>query len=363
MKIADIKVGKVSIALKKTFKTALRTVDRAEEIVIKVISDSGEAGFGSATPTAVITGEIESSIEGAVKGIIKPKLIGMDIDNMEGIMNVLHSSIIKNTSAKAAVDMAVYDLFGKKYNMPLYKLFGGYRNEITTDITISVNSLEEMVNDSIKAVQQGFNILKIKAGTDFSMDIQRIKAIRDAVGGNITIRVDANQGWKPKEAVRIIRKFEDMGLNIELVEQPVKYWDLEGLKFVTENVETDILADEAVFSSYEALKVIQMRAADLVNIKLMKCGGLYNAAKINSIAETMGIECMIGCMLESKIGITAAASFSGGKKNITRADLDTVNLMLEDPVIGGVSFNKDKILLSDAPGLGITDVQGWVELS
>lgn len=363
MKIKDIKVGKVSIALKKPFKTALRTVERAEEIVIKVITDSGEVGFGSAPPTAVITGDIEASIEGAIKGIIKPKLVGMDIDNIEEIMNVLHSTIIKNTSAKAAVDMAIYDLFGKKYNIPLYKLFGGYRKEITTDITISVNSPEEMARDSIEAVKNGFNILKTKVGTDVSLDIQRVKAIRDAVGSGVIIRVDANQGWKPKEAVRIIRKFEDMGLSIELVEQPVKYWDLEGLKFVADNVDTDILADEAVFGPLEALKVIKMRAADLVNIKLMKCGGLYNAAKINSIAETMGVECMMGCMLESKIGITAAASFSGGKKNITRADLDTVNLMAEDPIVGGAGFSKDKVLLSDAPGLGITDVQGWMELS
>lgn len=362
MKIKDIKVGKVSIPLKKPFKTALRTVNVAEEIVIKVEADTGEVGFGSAPPTAVITGDIEASIEGAIKSIIKPKLVGMNIDSIEEIMTVLHSSIIKNTSAKAAVDMAVYDLFGKKYNLPLHKLFGGYRGSVVTDITISVNSPDEMVRDSIEAVEAGFNILKTKVGTDVNLDIQRVKAIREAVGNDVIIRVDANQGWKPKEAVRIIRKFEDMNLGIELVEQPVKYWDLEGLKFVTDNVDTDILADEAVFGPFEAMKVVQMRAADLVNIKLMKCGGLYNAAKIYGIAETMGIDCMMGCMLESKIGITAAASFVGGKKNITRADLDTVNLLAEDPIIGGANFNKNQIILSDEPGLGIKDVQGWREI-
>lgn len=362
MKIKDIRIGKVSIPLKKPFKTALRTVNTADEIVIKVETDTGEIGFGSAPPTAVITGDIETSIEGAIKNIIKPKLVGMDIDNLEEIMAVLHSSIIKNTSAKAAVDMAIYDLFGKKYNIPLYKFFGGYRENIITDITISVNSPDEMMKDSIEAVEAGFNILKTKVGTDVNLDIQRVKAIREAVGKNIIIRVDANQGWKPKEAVRIIRKFEDLDLGIELVEQPVKYWDIEGLKFVTDNVDTDILADEAVFGPLEAMKLIEMRAADLINIKLMKCGGLYNAAKICSIAETRGIECMMGCMLESKIGITAAASFTGGKKNITRADLDTVNLLAEDPIIGGASFIKNKIILSNEPGLGIKDIRGWQEL-
>lgn len=361
MKIKDILVGKVSIKLKKPFKTALRSVDRAEEIVIKVLTDSGEVGFGSAPPTAVITGDIEASIKGAIKDVLSPKLIGMDIDNLEEIMNLLHSSVIKNTSAKAAVDMAIYDLFGKRYNIPLYKLFGGYNNKITTDLTISVNSPEQMVRDSIEAVEKGFKILKTKVGTDAAIDIERIKAIREAVPKDTIIRVDANQGWKPKEAVRIIRKFEDMGLNIELVEQPVKYWDLEGLKYVTDNVETDILADEAVFGPLEAMKLVNMRAADLVNIKLMKCGGLYNAAKICSIAETMGVECMMGCMLESKIGITAAASFAGGKKNITKADLDTVNLLAEDPVVGGAEFKEDLVILCDKPGLGIEKVNGWIE--
>lgn len=362
MKIKDIKIGKVSTPLKKPFKTALREVKTAEEIVIKVETDTCEIGFGSAPPTAVITGDIEASIEGAIKGIIKPKLVGMDIDNIEEIMSVLNGSMIKNTSAKAAVDMAIYDLFGKKYNIPLYKFFGGLKNSITTDITISVNSPEEMAQDSIEAVSAGFRILKTKVGTDVYKVIERVKAIREAVGKDITIRVDANQGWKPKEAVRIIRRFEDMGLGIELVEQPVKYWDLEGLKFVTDNVATDILADEAVFGPFEAMKLIQLRAADLINIKLMKCGGLYNASKICAIAETMGIECMMGCMLEGKIGITAAASFTGGKKNITKADLDTVNLMAEDPVIGGAKFEGDKVILLDEPGLGVKDVIGWREI-
>lgn len=362
MIIKDIKAGKISIPLKKPFKTALRTVNEAEEIVIKIITDEENIGFGSAPPTAVITGDIIPSIKGAIEEVIKPKLIGMDIDNIEEIMKILHGSIIKNTSAKAAVDIAIYDLFTKKYNIPLYKFFGGFSKEIITDITISVNSPKEMAEDSFEAVEAGFNILKTKIGTDVNLDIQRVKAIREAVGDKVIIRVDANQGYKPKEAVRVIRKFEDMGLNIELVEQPVKYWDLEGLKFVTDNVDTDILADESVFGPKEAMDVITNRAADLINIKLMKCGGLYNAAKICSMAETIGIECMMGCMMESKIGITAAASFTGGKANITKADLDTVSLQAKDPIIGGAGFEKDKIILSDKPGLGISGVEGWTEI-
>lgn len=362
MKIKDIQVGKIQIPLKKPFKTSLRTVTVAEEVIIKIITEEGAIGFGSAPPTAVITGDIEESIAGAIKSVIKPKLIGLNIEDFEHIMNVLNNSMIRNSSAKAAVDIALYDLFCKQYNIPLYRLLGGYRKTIDTDITISVNSPEEMVRDSIQAVEEGYRHLKVKVGTNEAIDIERVKAIREAVGSDIKIRVDANQGWKPKEAVRIIRRYEDMNLNIELVEQPVIAWDIEGLKFVTDNVETDILADEAVFSPREAIKIINKKAADLINIKLMKCGGIYNALKICSIAEAMEVECMVGCMMESKVGITAAASFSAAKKNVTKYDLDTVLLMAEDPIVGGAGFCGNSILLSDAAGLGISEVVGWKEI-
>ncbi len=362
MKIQEIQIGKVSIPLKKPFKTALRQVNSAEDIIVKVIADSGEVGFGNAPPTAVITGDSQEAIVGAIRGTIGPKLIGMEIDNLEGIMSAIDTSMLHNSSAKAALDIAVYDLFGKLHGIPVYKLFGGYSQTITTDLTISVNSPEEMVRDSLEALAEGYTTLKIKVGTDAELDIQRVRAIRDAVGDDVEIRLDANQGWLPKEAVRTIRKFEDMGLRIELIEQPVKAHDFEGLKFVTDNVDTDIMADEAAFGPYEVFKLLSMSACDLINIKLMKAGGLHNALKIASLAETVGVQCMMGCMLESKIGITAAASLAAGKKIVTKTDLDAAVLLAEDPIVGGVAFHKNQLLVPDAPGFGITDVLGWQEI-
>lgn len=362
MKIKEIKIGKVSIPLKKPFKTALRQVNSAEDIVVKVIADSGEVGFGNAPPTAVITGDSQDSIIGAIRDTIGPKLIGMEVDHLEEIMTVLDASMLHNQSAKAALDIAVYDLFGKRYGLPLYKLFGGYRSEMTTDLTISLNGPEEMVRDSLEAVAAGYTALKIKVGNDAALDIQRVKAIREAVGPDILIRLDANQGWTPKEAVRTIRQFEDRGLGIELIEQPVKAHDFHGLKYVTQQVETDIMADESAFGPYEVFQLLAMEACDLINIKLMKAGGLHNAVKIADMAATMGIRCMMGCMLESKIGITAAASLAAGKQNITKSDLDAAVLLAEDPVVGGVRFDKDRIIMPDAPGLGITDIKGWQEV-
>ncbi len=362
MKIKEIKIGKVSIPLKKPFKTALRQVNSAEDIIIKVVADTGEIGYGNAPPTAVITGDSQDSVIAAIRDTIGPKIIGMEVDNLETIMTTIDEAMLNNHSAKAALDIAVHDLFGKLYGIPLYKFFGGYRNVMTTDLTISVNAPEEMVRDSLEAMAEGYIELKLKVGTDVEMDMKRVKAIRQAVGSEVKIRLDANQGWLPKEAVRIIRKFEDMGLNIELIEQPVKAHNFEGLKYVTDNVETNIMADESSFGPYEVFTLLAMRACDLINIKLMKAGGLHNAIKIANLAETMGVECMMGCMLESKVGITAAASIAGAKKIITKTDLDAAVLLAEDPVIGGVSFNKNQIIVSDAPGLGITEIHGWHEI-
>ena len=362
MKIKEIKIGKVSIPLKKPFKTAMRRVDSAEDIIIKVITDTGETGFGSAPPTAVITGDSQDSIVAAIRDTLGPKLIGKDIDNLEEIMTILDQAMLHNSSAKAALDIAVYDLFGQLHQIPLYKLFGGYRNTLTTDLTISVNAPEEMVRDALEAVAAGYDELKIKVGTDAALDLKRVQAIRVAVGYDVKIRLDANQGWTPKEAVRTIRRFEEMALAIELIEQPVKAHDFDGLRYITESVETDVMADEAAFGPYEVFKLLSMSACDLINIKLMKAGGLHNALKIANFAETLGIPCMMGCMLESKVGITAAASLAAGKRIVNRADLDAAVLLAQDPVVGGVSFNKNQIILPDVPGLGITDIHGWQEI-
>ncbi len=358
MKITDIKLGNISVPLKKPFKTALRTVESVEDVIVKIETDTGNIGYGEAPPTGVITGDTTGSIIGAIEDHIKKYLIGMDIENMEEIMLRLDKSIVNNTSAKAAVDIAIYDLYGQLYNTPVYKLLGGYRKEIVTDITISVNAPEEMAQDSIEAIDKGYKTLKIKVGDNATLDIKRMQAIREAVGYDVDLRIDANQGWNAKEAIYTLRKMEDAGLNIELVEQPVKAHDLKGLKLVTDNINIPVLADESVFSPRDAITIMQMGAADLINIKLMKTGGIHNALKICSIAEIYGVECMLGCMLESKVSVTAAVHLATAKNIITKIDLDGPILCSEDPIDGGAIFEDYKIRLTDDPGFGFKDIHG-----
>lgn len=356
MKIRDIQTGTISLPLAHPFKTALRTVERVEDVAVRILTDTHEVGYGEAPPTAVITGETTGSILSAIREHIRPAILGMDIEDMEGIQCRLHSCILHNTSAKAAVDMALYDLWGKRWNAPLWKLLGGAKPSFETDITISVNPVEEMVADSLEAVRRGFHILKVKVGKEGKKDVERIAAIRRAVGPDVLIRVDANQGWEPRQSVSIISAMEDKGLDIELVEQPVKARDLEGMRYITSRVQTPILADEAVFSPEDGVKIITSGAADLINIKLMKTGGIWQALKLCAIADSFGVRCMTGCMLESKLSVSAAAHLCCGQSIITMADLDGPSLCAVDPFEGGPDFQEAQVTMTDAPGLGLTKV-------
>ena len=359
MKITDIELGMLRVPLKTPFKTALRTVDTVEDIVVLVRTDSGHTGHGEAPPTAVITGDTHGSIVEAIERHIKPRLIGQEIANLNHICGLIQNSMERNTSAKAAVEIAVYDLWGQLHGAPLYQMLGGGDPVITTDITISVDHIDKMVADSIAAVERGFDSLKIKVGKDIGLDIERVKAIHAAVEGRALLRLDANQGWTAKQAVYAMHALEDAGVLLELLEQPVKAADIEGLKYVTERVHTPVMADESVFGPSQVFDLIQRRAADIINIKLMKTGGISNAVRVADIAALYGVQCMIGCMLESAISVAAAVHLAVAKADaITKVDLDGPSLSQFNPVHGGVVFNESEITITDAPGLGIVRIDG-----
>ncbi|MDR1508007.1 MAG: dipeptide epimerase [Synergistaceae bacterium] len=360
MRITGIRIGRLVIPLLKPFKTALRSTDAVATNIVEVTTDGPFSGYGEAPPTAAITGETDGSIRGAIETRIAAALTGKDAENLNELLDALERSIVGNSSAKAAVDAALHDLWGKCCGMPLYRLLGGSGRVLSTDYTISLNEPEEMARDTKEAVSKGYRALKIKVGSDLALDMARLSAVRKSAGPDILLRADANQGWKPKEAIRAIKFMEDSGLAVELVEQPVASWDIEGLKQVTEAVDTPVMADESARSPRDALKLIASRAADMINIKLMKSGGIRGALAICAMAESAGMECMIGCMMESKISVTAAAHLAMARGVITRCDLDAPILCSEDPVGGGAEYSGTSITVTDSPGLGIESVRNVV---
>ena len=360
MKITEVRLGRVRVPLKTPFKTALRTVDTVEDLIVSIHTDTGHVGYGEAAATAVITGDTHGSMIEAIGRIIGPRIVGEDIANLNRIVRLVQTALERNTSAKAAVEIALYDLWAQLYEAPLYRMLGGGEPVITTDITISVDHIDKMVADSLSAVDRGFESLKIKVGKDIGLDVERVKAIHAAVEGRALLRLDANQGWTAKQAVHAMHALEDAGVHLELLEQPVRAQDIDGLKYVSDRIKTPVMADESVFGPLEVINLIERRAADIINIKLMKTGGISNAIRIADIAALYGVECMIGCMIETSISVAAAVHLAIAKSDvITKVDLDGPSLCAFDPVDGGVSFNESEISVSDAPGLGIRAIRGY----
>ncbi|MEX2360627.1 MAG: dipeptide epimerase, partial [Gammaproteobacteria bacterium] len=359
MKITGIQYGLLKVPLKTPFKTALRTVENIEDAVIIIETDTGHLGYGSAPATAVITGETHGSIIEAIRTAIMPRIMGQDVSNLNQVVDRIQRSIYKNTSAKAAVEVALYDLFAQQMGEPLYRVLGGGDPVLSTDITISVDHIQKMVDDSLAAIERGFDTLKIKVGKDINLDVERVKAVFAAVNDKAVLRLDANQGWTPKQTVAALRDLEASGVQLEFIEQPVKGDDIEGMKYVTERVATPVMADESTFGPKEVIDLIKLRAADIINIKLMKTGGISNAIKIADTAATYDMECMIGCMLECGISVTAAAHLAVAKSNsITKVDLDSPSLCTFNPVDGGALFDNSEIKLQEKPGLGIDGIEG-----
>ena len=359
MKIVDVKLGMLKVPLITPFKTALRTVECVEDVIVMLETDTGHIGYGNAPATAVITGDTHGSVIEAIRTIYTPLLLNRDVADLNRLTREIGAAMINNTSAKAAVEIALYDLFAQSYQTPLYRLLGGGESSLTTDITISVDYIDKMVADAERAVERGFEILKLKVGKDIRLDIERIKAVYSAVKGRALLRLDANQGWSPKQAVMAIRSLEDAGVLLELVEQPVKASNLEGMRYISERVKTPIMADESIFGPLEVMEVIQRHAAEIINIKLMKTGGISNALKIADLAGLYDIECMVGCMLETSIGVSAAAHVAAAKSPVvSKLDLDVPSLCQFDPVIGGATYKDADIILNETPGLGIEKIEG-----
>ena len=354
MKITDIRTTILKAPLKNPFITSLRRVDMLEDLVVIIECDDGSIGYGEGAPTPVITGETLGSMVACIE-YIKPYIIGSEIEDFDIILSKLHALILKNTTAKSALEIALYDLKAKAFKLPLYRMLGGSKTKFSTDITISMGEIDKMIADCHNAVALGYDILKIKIGDNPQKDVERIRAIHDALDKNIKLRLDANQGWTAKESVTLLHALEKQNIIAEFIEQPVAADDIEGLKYIKERVQTPLLADESIFSLKDARTLLEMQAIDYVNIKLAKTAGISHALKLADLSKVFGVKCMIGCMLEGPISVAAGAHVASAKADIiTMLDLDAVSLLASHPVDTSIVFNESNIVLSEALGLGVS---------
>jgi len=354
MKITSITTQRLKAPLKTPFITALRRVDTLEDLVVIITCDNGSVGYGEGAPTPQITGETIGSMISAIE-FITPHLIGREIDDLDDLIAIVHQTIMHNTTAKSALEIALFDLKAQSMEQPLYKMLGGTKTRFKTDITISMGSIHQMIDDALNAVSLGYDTLKIKIGSDPSQDAQRIKAIYASLDQDITLRLDANQGWSAQESVTLLHDLESQGIIAEFIEQPVSADDITGLKYIKERVQTPVLADESVFSLKDAQTLLDEKAVDYINIKLAKTGGISHALKLADLCNDYGVKCMIGCMLEGPISVAAGVHVASAKADvITMLDLDAVALLSSHPAKTDILFSESNILLSDTSGLGIT---------
>ncbi|MDM5271564.1 dipeptide epimerase [Sulfurovum sp. zt1-1] len=357
MKIVDIKTTLLRAPLKTPFITSLRRVDALEDLVVIITCDDGTVGYGEGAPTPVITGETIDTMKAAIS-YLKPFIIGKEISELDIILKNIHSKLLHNTTAKSALEIALFDLKAKAENIPLYRLLGGTKTTFKTDITISMDQTEKMIADALHAVSIGYDTLKIKIGDDPIKDSERIIAIYDALPKEITLRLDANQGWEADEAITLLQKVESHGIIAEFIEQPVKADNIEGLKQIKDAVKTPVLADESVFSLNDAKRLLELDAVDYINIKLDKCGGISKALELADLCERYGVKCMLGCMLEGPIAIAGAMHVASARsETITMIDLDGVALLANNPTSGSVIFDESNLMLSLDSGLGIDSIK------
>lgn len=351
MKIVRAEAIPVELKLKEPFAIANETTEVADNIFIRLETETGIVGWGCSTPDTVTSETKETVLKNFE--VAKRLVIGRDPTRINLVNYALENDLEGNPSLKAGVNMALYDIVGKIAGLPLFSLLGGYRDKIATSVTIGLNPTDLMVKKARQIVSEGFRAIKVKCGINVEKDIENVLAIREAVGSAIKLRLDANEGYSVEEAVRMVKTLEEKGVAIEILEQPTKASYLYSLKEVTSQCSVPIMADETALTLRDSVKLVKNEIADMINIKLMKIGGITNAIKANMLAELADVPIMVGCMNESMAAMSAGVHFACAFRNVRYADLDSALDFVNDVAKGGAIYEEGYVIPSEKPGLGV----------
>lgn len=349
MQITHIDIFRFSIQM-EPFAIATGVMRYAQNTLIRIHTDSGLTGLGECSAFPMIVGETQDTCLVLAKDFAKIWK-GKNPLEIKNRLQELHQYIANNSTIKSAFDMALYDIASKASDLPLYRYLGGQLRDIVTDITIGLSAPAIMAQKALEFKKNGAEVLKVKLGKQPQHDIERIKAIREAIGFAIPIRIDANQGWTFEEARLALTGLA--GDNIQFCEQPMRSYDDPMLPQLKKHSPIPIMADESCYNHHDAIRLIEADACDAINIKLAKSGGIFEALKIHEIASKKAIPCMIGGMLESRLALSAKVHFAYACPSVVYYDLDTCMIgHLEDPIIDGVQFDGYQINLPSLPGIG-----------
>ena len=351
MIITSFEAKTIDLPLVEGYRITGRTITSCQNHLVKLEAD-GFTGVGSASPSGEITGEDDSMCIAALQNELAELTIGYELDlGVKPWSDLAFKSAPTSPAARAAVDMALWDLLGKKAGVPLVELWGGMPQAIPTSVTIGICDVEQTLSEAAAWLSKGYVVIKVKIGEDLDADVERLRRLRELVGRDIRIRVDANQGYDLDGARRLL--VETAALDIEMFEQPLAQRDLDGQAILTKESSVPIIADESAGSLAECIEVVDRRAAHGVNIKMMKCGGPTIARYIHDYAHSAGLSLMLGCNDETRISIAAGVHLAQSMPGLLYADLDGHMDLASDPATGGFDIVDGCMRLSDRPGLGI----------
>ena len=355
--ITEIEIRLFTIPLRGSVQISTMNMERAENLLVKLVSSDGVCGWGEASPMRSITGETQA-IDLAAAAELRTLLLGRNPLAIGALSALMARHLPHNTTIRSAFDMALYDIASRYASMPLYRFLGGEQRDLETDITIYIGDPGEAGARAEQLLRAGFRVIKVKVGLDRGDDLKRVDVIRRAIGKTPRLRIDANQAWGRTAALSMLRSLEEH--SIEFCEQPCLAADLRTLKFLSANSPIPIMADESLFSPQDALALDRDDVVPYFNIKLSKSGGLYQAQRIAHIAAAGGRVCMIGGMSESRLGVTAAAHFALANPIVEFCDLDSFYEHRDDPIHGGLTIRDGKVIVPDEPGIGAVPDESYL---